>query len=80
MRTPACLILTVPFQDNCLHCWQVMTALSVAKEALQRKEALQPQRLAQKAAKEGRTIFTYPEVGCAVRLAFKWHTALRYQH
>ncbi len=46
-----------------LHCWQVMTALSVAKEALQRKESLQPQRLAQKAAKEGRTIFTAPEVG-----------------
>ena len=52
-----------------------MTALSVASEALQRKEAQQPQRLAQKAAKEGLTIFTVPEVGCARRLALQWQAA-----
>ena len=52
-------------QTLVLHCSQVMTALSVAKEALQRREASQPSRLAQRAAKEGKTIFTIPEVGCA---------------
>lgn len=39
-----------------------MTALSVAKEALQRKESSGPKALAKKAAKEGSTIFTVPEV------------------
>ena len=60
-----------------------MTALSVAKEALRRKEASQPTRLAQKAAKEGRTIFTVPEVGVTNNLAtralsscsWSWQTA-----
>ncbi len=55
-----------------LHCWQVMTALSVAKEALQRKESSQPQRLAQKAAKEGRTIFTAPEVDYPQKASDIW--------
>ena len=39
-----------------------MTALSVAKEALQRKESSGPKALAKKAAKEGSTIVTVPEV------------------
>ena len=39
-----------------------MTSLSVAKEALQRKESSGPKALAKKAAKEGSTIFTVPEV------------------
>ena len=44
---------------------QVMTALSVAKEALQRKAVSgQPQALAQKAMERGRAIFTIPEVRC----------------
>ena len=46
---------------------QVMTALSVAKEALQRKAvSAQPQALAQKAMEQGQAIFTIPEVhsGC----------------
>ena len=50
-----------------------MTALSVAKEALQRKESSQPQRLAQKAAKEDRTIFTAPEVGNTQKVSCIWH-------
>ena len=40
-----------------------MTALSVAKEALQRKAvSAQPKALAQKAMEQGRAIFTIPEV------------------
>ena len=39
-----------------------MTALTVAKEALQRKESSGPKALAKKAAKEGSTVFTVPEV------------------
>ena len=40
-----------------------MTALSVAKEALQRKAvSAQPTALAQKAMEQGRAIFTIPEV------------------
>ncbi|CAK0787776.1 hypothetical protein CVIRNUC_010998 [Coccomyxa viridis] len=45
----------------------VMTALSVAKEALQRKAvSAQPQALAQKAMEQGRAIFTIPEGGIPV--------------
>ena len=42
---------------------QVMTALSVAKEAMQRKAvSAQPKALAQKAMEQGRATFTVPEV------------------
>ena len=42
---------------------QVMTALSVAKEALQRKAvSAQPKALAQTAMEQGQAIFTIPEV------------------
>ena len=50
---------------------QVMTALSVAKEALQRKAvSSQPSALAQKAMEQGQTTFTIPEVhlGCIIIL------------
>ena len=52
----------VNLKGELLCAWQVMTALSVAKEALQRKESLQPERLAQKALKESCATFTVPEV------------------
>lgn len=56
---------------------QVMTALSVAKEALQRKEASQPKALAQKALEQGRTIFTIPKVSQillpGLSSAHAWH-------
>ena len=48
-----------------------MTALSVAKEALQRKAvSSQPSALAQKAMEQGQTTFTIPEVhlGCIIIL------------
>ena len=52
----------VNLKGELLFARQVMTALSVAKEALQRKESLQPERLAQEAVKEGCATFTVPEV------------------
>jgi hypothetical protein len=41
---------------------QVMTALAVAKEALQRRERSQPRALALSAVQEGRPCFTIPPV------------------
>lgn len=54
---------------------QVMTALSVAKEALQRKAiSSQPGALAEKAMEQGQTTFTIPEVypGCLIIFAGAW--------
>ena len=45
-----------------MHRLQVMTALAVAKEALQRKEATSPRALAKAAERQGRALFLVPEV------------------
>ena len=42
--------------------WQVMTALAVAKETLQRREAASPRALALAAERQGKAMFVVPEV------------------